>query len=66
MLLFGTYTRRALLGNIKPMKLSARVFKRKVVVFVRKMSLVKDPQGLAHRLVTPQLIGGAVMLQQSH
>ena len=30
------------------------------MVFVRKESLVKGRQGLAHRLVTPQLMGRAV------
>ena len=44
----------------KPMKLAARVFKRKVVVFVRKESLVKDLRSLARRLVAPQLMGRAV------
>jgi hypothetical protein len=44
----------------KPMKLAARFFQRKVTVIVRKASLVKDLQGLAHRLATPQLIGRAV------
>ena len=46
--------------SIKPMKQSARVFQRKVIVFVRKESLVKALQGLPRRLVTPQLMGGAV------
>ena len=36
-------------------------FQRKVVVFVRKMSLVKDVPSLARRLVAPQLMGRAVL-----
>ena len=49
-----------------PMKLAALVFQRKVIVFVRNESLVKDPQSLARWLVTPQLMGSAVRRQRYH
>ena len=49
-------------GNT-PMKLSARVFKRRFIVFVCKASLVKDVQRLARRLVAPPLMGRAVRAQ---
>ena len=48
------------------MQLSARVFKTKVIVFVRKAALVKNKHRLARWLMAPQLMGRAVRRKLEH